>query len=141
LTLHTRAEALAREWGLAISDTRETPTSLLAFATRGTLPVVLKVSSASADEWRSGMVVRAFDGHGMVRAYEYAEGAVLLERLSPGTSLAELALKRKQVRVTEIVQEERGIRTTIRLPSGGEIGLYQPTHRTAIRPRASPRRR
>jgi hypothetical protein len=50
-------------------------------------------------------------------------------------------LKRKRVRTTEIEQEEWGIRTTIRLPSGGELGLYQPTHRTAIRPRGGPKRR
>jgi predicted enzyme related to lactoylglutathione lyase len=37
-------------------------------------------------------------------------------------------LKAKGVAVTEIETEEWGIRTTIRLPSGGEIGLYQPTH-------------
>jgi hypothetical protein len=36
------------------------------------------------------------------------------------------------VRCTEIVEAEWGIKTTIRLPSGGEIGLYQPTHPTAL---------
>ena len=29
-------------------------------------------------------------------------------------------------------QEDWGLKTTIQLPSGGEIGLYQPTHPTAI---------
>jgi streptomycin 6-kinase len=105
LTLYTRAAALAREWGLAITDTRETPTSLLAFASRGTLPVVLKVSRRSADEWRSGAVVRAFDGHGMVRAYEHEEGAALLERLSPGTLLADLALAGRDEEATEILAD------------------------------------
>lgn len=42
------------------------------------------------------------------------------------------ALKSKKVRCTEIGTERWGIRTTVRLPSGGEIGLYQPTHPTAI---------
>jgi hypothetical protein len=42
------------------------------------------------------------------------------------------ALKAKKVRCTEIATERWGIKTTVRLPSGGEIGLYQPTHRTAI---------
>ncbi len=32
------------------------------------------------------------------------------------------------VAVTEIEREGWGLRTTLRLPSGGEIGLYQPTH-------------
>ena len=29
-------------------------------------------------------------------------------------------------------EEDWGIKTTIQLPSGGEIGLYQPTHPTAL---------
>ncbi len=42
------------------------------------------------------------------------------------------SLAAKGVSCTEIDQAPWGIRTTIRLPSGGEIGLYQPTHETAI---------
>ena len=38
----------------------------------------------------------------------------------------------KNVSCTEIEKAEWGIKTTIRLPSGGEIGLYQPKHQTAI---------
>lgn len=34
----------------------------------------------------------------------------------------------KGVTATQIEREEWGVRTTIRLPSGGELGLYQPTH-------------
>lgn len=41
------------------------------------------------------------------------------------------ALKAKRVECTEVVEAPWGIKTTIRLPSGGEIGLYQPTHETA----------
>jgi len=39
----------------------------------------------------------------------------------------------KGVAATEIETAEWGIKTTFRLPSGGEIGLYQPTHPTAIK--------
>jgi hypothetical protein len=42
------------------------------------------------------------------------------------------ALKSKNVACTEIATERWGIRTTVKLPSGGQIGLYQPTHPTAI---------
>jgi catechol 2,3-dioxygenase-like lactoylglutathione lyase family enzyme len=42
------------------------------------------------------------------------------------------SLQSKHVRSTEITEEPWGIRTTLRLPSGGEIGLYQPTHPTAL---------
>jgi catechol 2,3-dioxygenase-like lactoylglutathione lyase family enzyme len=44
------------------------------------------------------------------------------------------ALEAKKVRCTAISEEPWGIKTTIPLPSGGEIGLYQPTHQTAIQP-------
>jgi len=42
------------------------------------------------------------------------------------------ALGGKGVACTEIEKESWGIRTTVRLPSGSEIGLYQPTHETAL---------
>jgi len=41
-------------------------------------------------------------------------------------------LKAAKVECTEVAKEAWGIRTTIKLPSGGEIGLYQPTHKTAL---------
>jgi hypothetical protein len=41
-------------------------------------------------------------------------------------------LESKKVPCTEIAEERWGIRTTIKLPSGGEIGLYQPKHPTAL---------
>lgn len=40
-------------------------------------------------------------------------------------------LKRKGISCTEVEEERWGIRTTIRLPSGSEIGLYQPKHAVA----------
>jgi len=41
-------------------------------------------------------------------------------------------LQSRGVRCTEIERENWGIRTTIPLPSGAELGLYQPTHPTAL---------
>ena len=38
----------------------------------------------------------------------------------------------KGVTCTEVSQAPWGMKTTVRLPSGGEIGLYQPSHPTAI---------
>jgi catechol 2,3-dioxygenase-like lactoylglutathione lyase family enzyme len=38
------------------------------------------------------------------------------------------ALKKKGVRFGEVGEERRGIRTTISLPGGGEVGLYEPKH-------------
>jgi len=41
-------------------------------------------------------------------------------------------LKQKGISCTEVEEEDWGIRTTIRLPSGAELGLYQPTHEMAL---------
>lgn len=38
----------------------------------------------------------------------------------------------KGVQCSTVMTTEWGNSTTVRLPSGGEIGLYQPTHETAI---------
>jgi len=45
-------------------------------------------------------------------------------------------LKKKNVHCTEIQQAAWGISTTIPLPSGGALGLYQPRHETALNLRA-----
>ncbi len=42
------------------------------------------------------------------------------------------SLKAKGVACSPVEEEDWGIKTTIALPSGGEIGLYQPTHPTAL---------
>jgi len=41
------------------------------------------------------------------------------------------ALAAKKVACTEVQTERWGITTTVRLPSGGGLGLYQPTHEVA----------
>jgi hypothetical protein len=46
-------------------------------------------------------------------------------------------LKSKGVACANPVQAEWGISTNVRLPSGGEIGLYQPAHRTMIEARST----
>ena len=40
--------------------------------------------------------------------------------------------KEKGIDCTPVATERWGIRTTIVLPSGGRLGLYQPTHPTAF---------
>jgi catechol 2,3-dioxygenase-like lactoylglutathione lyase family enzyme len=42
------------------------------------------------------------------------------------------SLEAKNVSCSPVEEEDWGIKTTIQLPSGGEIGLYQPTHPTAL---------
>jgi hypothetical protein len=58
-------------------------------------------------------------------------GAVLYLMCTDLTATAS-ALASRGVRCTAIARESWGIRTTIPLPSGAEIGLYQPTHPTAL---------
>jgi catechol 2,3-dioxygenase-like lactoylglutathione lyase family enzyme len=42
------------------------------------------------------------------------------------------SLEAKKVKCSKIEEESWGLRTSIALPSGGEIGLYQPKHPTAL---------
>jgi hypothetical protein len=45
------------------------------------------------------------------------------------------SIRGKGGQCTEVQQENWGIRTSIALPSGGRIGLYQPSHPTALNPK------
>ncbi|HEX5733966.1 MAG TPA: aminoglycoside phosphotransferase family protein [Blastocatellia bacterium] len=100
-----RVEERIRAWNVVVQDTLETQTSFVAFGVRGKQPVVLKVMRQQGDEWRCGEVLEAFDTRGVVRVYEYTEGAVLMERLDPGTSLAAVALGGRDEEATEIIAE------------------------------------
>ena len=42
------------------------------------------------------------------------------------------SLQAKSVTCSPVEEEPWGVKTTIQLPSGGEIGLYQPKHPTAL---------
>jgi predicted enzyme related to lactoylglutathione lyase len=42
------------------------------------------------------------------------------------------SLEHRGIRCSPVVKAEWGSSTTLRLPSGGHIGLYQPTHPTTI---------
>jgi streptomycin 6-kinase len=105
MDLRSRADARTRAWAVVIEDTRETPTSFLAFGHREGRPVVLKVLRAGGDEWRSGAVVDAFAGRGVVRVYEHQGGAVLLERVRPGERLVDRALEGRDGEATGILAE------------------------------------
>lgn len=47
------------------------------------------------------------------------------------------SLQAKNVSCSPVTEEPWGRKTTFRVPSGGEIGLYQPTHPTAINGKTS----
>jgi streptomycin 6-kinase len=103
--LSERVEERMRAWNVVAVSALETPSSYLVFGRRDNQPVVLKVVRRPGDEWRCGEVLEAFKGSGIVRVYEYIEGAALLERLNPGTSLASLALSGRDEEATEILAE------------------------------------
>ena len=100
-----RVEERIRSWDVVIQGTLETDSSFLAFGTRGNRPVVLKVIRQPCDEWRCGEVLEAFDARAMVRVYEDVEGEVLLERLNPGTPLADITLDGRDEEATQIIAE------------------------------------
>jgi hypothetical protein len=71
-----------------------------------------------------GQFVQRHADHPMLGAVLY----LMCDDLSSEIAL----LKSKGVNCATPVEAEWGISTSVRLPSGGEIGLYQPTHPTVI---------
>jgi streptomycin 6-kinase len=100
---NSRVAELARRWGVAVDRSVDTPTSVIAFGHQGAEAVVLKVVKEPGDEWRSGDVLRAFDGRGVVPLLEQVDGAVLLARLDPGTSLVEVVHRGDDAAATAIL--------------------------------------
>src|SRR5262245_2211723 len=103
--LGRRVEERVRTWRVAVEHRTETESSVLLFGRRDDRPVVLKIVKHGGDEWTSGAVLEAFDGNGVVRVLDHAGGALLLERLSPGTSLTSLVLRGDDRRATEILAD------------------------------------
>jgi streptomycin 6-kinase len=93
----------ARDWGVVVESSFETETSVIAFGSRDLQPVVLKVIKHPGDEWHSGEILKSFDGNGVARVYECIAGAVLMERLLPGYSLAGMSMNGKDEDATDIL--------------------------------------
>lgn len=98
-----RIKQHAREWRVVVEESFETETSVISFVRRDGQSLVLKVVKEEGDEWRAGEVLNAFEGNGVTRVYEHTGGAMLVERLCPGTSLATLALASNDEEATEIL--------------------------------------
>jgi len=77
------------------------------------------------------MVPPSDEGHRLQHAGHRLLGAVLY-LMCEDLQLLIKTLEQKGVSYAEVEEEDCGIRTTIRLPSGGELGLYQPTHEIAL---------
>jgi streptomycin 6-kinase len=106
--IRSRVEDRIRAWRVVVERTLETESSVLAFGRRDRQPVVLKVIKQHGEEWRSGEVLEAFEGRGVVRVLEFWDGAVLLERLVPGHRLVDLVLEGRDDQATEILAEVLG---------------------------------
>ena len=108
MTPQDRLEQQARSWRVDVDRVVETDTSVLAFGRRAEDAVVLKLIRQPCDEWFSGDVLEAFAGHGVVRVLDHVDGAVLLERLNPGTSLASMSMNHDDDRATALVADVIG---------------------------------
>lgn len=106
--LHVRVDERIRDWRVVVERVLETDSSVIAFGRRDLQPVVVKVIKNPGDEWHSGAILDAFEGRGVVRVYEYVEGAMLLERLSPGDSLVGVTLDGRDDQATEILVDVIG---------------------------------
>lgn len=129
MNVEERFAAHARGWDVSIEEKRATETSLIGFGTRGSQPVVLKViRKESSEEWRCGEILRAFDGQGMIRMIEHANGAVLLPRLTPGHNLGSLCLEGRDDEATEIIAAIIGRISTVtrELTWVGSVERLQP---------------
>jgi catechol 2,3-dioxygenase-like lactoylglutathione lyase family enzyme len=80
----------------------------------------------------SELAVHPGDGAFVQRHGDEAMLGAILYLMCDDVAETVRSLEAKGVKCTPLVEERWGIRTTLRLPSGGEVGLYQPTHPTAI---------
>lgn len=101
-------EAFARRWGVDVERVMRSSGSYLGFGTKRGEPVVLKVVGLDSDEARLGSVVSALAGPAMVRVHEWEHGAALLERLRPGTPLAELVRAGRDLDSTRVLADVIG---------------------------------
>jgi streptomycin 6-kinase len=99
--LRLRVKDRITAWRVVVEHMAETESSVLVFGRRDDQPVVVKVVKRVGDEWQSGAVLQAFEGNGVVRVFDYTDGALLLERLSPGNSLVSMALTGNDEQATE----------------------------------------
>lgn len=101
---------------------------------------VLQFSSVNVGEgWLifalppSEIAIHPGDGNFVQRHANHTMNGVVLYLMTPDLEATIGSLQAKGVSCSGIQTAPWGIATTVILPSGGEIGLYQPTHPTAVR--------
>jgi streptomycin 6-kinase len=101
--LRDRIQQHLRAWRLTVAESFETETSVISYVRRNGQSLILKLVKQQGDEWHAGEVLSSFDGQGVVRVYEHTGGAMLLERLQPGTSLSDTSLAGDDEVATDIL--------------------------------------
>ena len=94
-----------RVWNVTLERMLETPSSWIGFGSRAGRPVVLKVSRPGSDETRSGDAALGLGQAGIVAVLAHTSGAVLLERLDPGTPLTRPVERGDDARATDVLAE------------------------------------
>jgi len=72
------------------------------------------------------------DGRFVQRHADHDLSGVIVYLMCDNLKETIAALSAKGARTTEVLEAGWGITTTLRLPGGGGLGLYQPRHVTAI---------
>lgn len=72
--------------------------------------------------------------HPVDPAHGGQSGSAMLYLMCDDLHATMASLRSKNVPLGNVTEAPYGTLTTLRLPSGVEIGLYQPTHPTAIQP-------
>jgi len=121
-----RTQQYAREWSVVVEAIFEPGSSAIAFGARDNQAVVLKVIKEMGDEWYSGEILEAFDGHGVVRVYEQTPGAVLMERLRPGNSLVEMSIGGKDEEAIDILADVIQQMSSLASPRSGSQSSKAP---------------
>lgn len=81
---------LAQKWEVTPDgEVLVSPDGAVLFGTRQQTPVVIKVLGQDFDSAGSAQALIGFDGHGAVKVLDAVPGALLLERVVPGTSLGD----------------------------------------------------
>jgi predicted enzyme related to lactoylglutathione lyase len=78
------------------------------------------------------MAVHPASGDFVQRHGDEALLGIVLYLMTDNLGASIQSLENRGIRCSTVVKAEWGSSTTLRLPSGGHIGLYQPTHPMAI---------
>lgn len=101
--MQTNLDTLCSDWHLLLTgEKQETHSSHLYFARQNKNSVVLKIFKEHSDEKQSANILMQYNGNGAVKVLKSSDQTVLLERITPGRTLAELVLNKRDDTATEI---------------------------------------